>query len=58
MVKDLLGLGFNAEVREAAGKTGSPVYKVVIPLRRGAADESQNILIRLKEKGVEGFLLF
>jgi tetratricopeptide (TPR) repeat protein len=57
MVKDLHGLGFGAEIREAAGRTGA-VYKVLIPLRQGGQDESQNLLIRLKEKGIEGFLLF
>ncbi|MDR3200821.1 MAG: SPOR domain-containing protein [Spirochaetales bacterium] len=58
MTRDLRKLGFNAEIRETPGRTGAPVYKVVVPLPQGGADESQHTLIRLKEKGVEGFLLF
>jgi tetratricopeptide (TPR) repeat protein len=56
MVKDLAAFGFTAEIRETAGKTGNPVYKVVVPIPR--PEETQTLLIRLKEKSIEGFLLF
>jgi tetratricopeptide (TPR) repeat protein len=57
MVRDLARLGFAAEIREASGRTGSPIYKVVVPLA-GGPEEAQKLLIRLKEKSIEGFLLF
>jgi tetratricopeptide (TPR) repeat protein len=57
MIRDLARLGFTAEILEAAGKTGSLIYKVAIPLD-GGPEEAQKLLIRLKEKSVEGFLLF
>jgi tetratricopeptide (TPR) repeat protein len=60
MMRDLRSMGFAAEIREAAGRTGAPVYKVVIPINRSQSnsEETQRLLIRLKDKGIEGFLLF
>ncbi|MCL1818015.1 MAG: SPOR domain-containing protein [Spirochaetaceae bacterium] len=58
MVRDLRSRGFAAEIREAADRTGNPVYRVVVPIAGGGPDEAQKLLMRLKEKSIEGFLLF
>ncbi len=60
MVKDLKKLGFEAEIREAFRRDGKKIYKVVIPLsgEQKTPEGTQKALILLKEKGVEGFLLF
>ncbi|MDR1626155.1 MAG: tetratricopeptide repeat protein [Spirochaetia bacterium] len=56
MARDLVAHGFAAEVLTARGKTGESIYKVIIPIRPG--EDPQRLLILLKEKSIEGFLLF
>jgi hypothetical protein len=58
MVRDLVASGFAAEILVATGKTGNPLYNVIIPIEPDSGGDAQNLLIRLKEKSVEGFLLF
>jgi hypothetical protein len=60
MVRDLKKLGFPAEFREDPRPDGRKIYKVLVPLAPGqrSVEETQKVLIRLKEQGIEGFLLF
>lgn len=60
MVRDLRGLGFPAEIREDVNRDGGKIFKVIIPVngKQSSSEETQRLLILLKEKGVEGFLLF
>jgi tetratricopeptide (TPR) repeat protein len=60
MIKDLKNFGFNPIIREEDRGGGKKIYKVLVPLERHQrnTDGTQNVIIRLKEKGVEGFLLF
>ena len=60
MMKDLKKLGFDAAVREDLRPTGKKIYKVLIPLRpdQKTTEGVQKALLVLKEKGIEGFLLF
>jgi hypothetical protein len=60
MVKDLKTYGFNPVIREEDRAGGEKIYKVLVPLdpHQRTIEETQHVLIRLKEKGVEGFLLF
>lgn len=51
MKRDLEALGFTVEIVESA----EGFFRVVIPVAEGT---SQNTVIRLKEHGYEGFLLF
>lgn len=58
--KDLEALGFPAIVREAKASDGIHIFKVIIPLppNETNTEGSQRLMIRLKEKGIEGFLFF
>ncbi len=60
MARDLGKLGFPAELREEIRPDGKKMYKVVVPLAPGERTDAatQNVLVRLKEQGIEGFLLF
>jgi hypothetical protein len=54
-LQDLEDAGFHGEIVEAS-LDGTSYYRVVVP--DVAVSDSQNELVRLKEKGFEGFLLF
>jgi len=60
MVLDLKKAGFPAEIREETRPGGNRMHKVVVPLPPDARTDqgTQNLLIRLKERGIEGFLIF
>jgi cell division protein FtsN len=56
MVRDLKGAGFAAEIQEKK-LNGNVYYRVVI----GPAvlpSDAESLMLRLKEAGFEGFLLF
>ncbi len=55
MSRDLQNLGFSAIILDSE-REGRTYYKVMIP--DIPMENSQHILIRLKEKGYEGFLIF
>ena len=61
MVKDLKQLGFiDTAVREDIRPGGKKIFKVVVPLKpdQKSPEGVQKALLLLKEKGIEGFLLF
>ena len=62
MQQDLRELGFNAEIRTVTQSAGN-FYQVIVPIEeRGSSDDIgrrvRHMMIRLKEHGMEGFLLF
>ncbi|MEX2442252.1 MAG: SPOR domain-containing protein [Alkalispirochaeta sp.] len=58
MAQDIRRLGFTAEVRDVE-VNGETFFRVVVPLPDGATAESaQETVVRLKEEGIEGFLVF
>lgn len=58
MVRDMGNLGFEAEISPTETDTGT-FYRVIIPVGEGDThDKAQELVIRLKEEGVEGFLVF
>lgn len=58
MAQDIRNLDFNAEVREVQVNADT-FFRVIVPLPENATPESaQDTVVRLKEEGVEGFLIF
>lgn len=58
MVRDIGALGFSASIRPVETESGR-FYRVVIPVPEGTTVlEAQDRIVKLKEEGVEGFLLF
>jgi hypothetical protein len=58
MAEDIRSMGFPAEVRTTESN-GSTFYKVLVPLPPDSAPaDAQDTVVRLKERGVEGFLVF
>ncbi len=56
MALDIEDFGFRTEVREVR-IDGNLFYRVIVPLS-GEAVDPQNLVVALKERGVEGFLVF
>lgn len=57
MVRDIEALGFAATIRAVETNTGT-FYRVVIPIQDPDEAETQDVIVRLKEQGIEGFLVF
>ncbi len=58
MVEDIAALGFEAEVRDVQTNDGT-FYRVVVPLpAQSDVDDAQELVVTLKERGIEGFLIF
>jgi hypothetical protein len=58
MARDIRKLEFSAEVREVE-IDGGTFFRVIVPLPEDATTESaQETVVRLKEQGIEGFLVF
>ncbi|MCG8477547.1 MAG: SPOR domain-containing protein [Spirochaetales bacterium] len=58
MVEDIVALGFEAEVRDVQTDSGT-FYRVVVPLPpRSDVEDTQQLVVTLKERGIEGFLIF
>jgi hypothetical protein len=58
MARDIRALEFSAEVREVE-INNETFFRVIVPLPDDATAESaQETVVRLKEEGVEGFLVF
>ncbi|MCX7787589.1 MAG: SPOR domain-containing protein [Spirochaetes bacterium] len=58
LAKDLKAFGFTALVKQSQWKDGSILYRTIVPLRSDPPENPQTILVKLKEYGFEGFLLF
>jgi tetratricopeptide (TPR) repeat protein len=56
MALDIEDFGFTAEVREVV-IDGNTFYRVIVPIPEETEDP-QNLVVSLKERGVEGFLVF
>ena len=58
MAEDIRSLGFEATVVTAAVGEDT-YYRVLVPLAAGAQPaDAQRTIVELKERGVEGFLVF
>jgi hypothetical protein len=58
MADDIRSMGFSAEIRTTESD-GSTFYKVLVPLPTDSTPaDAQETVVRLKERGVEGFLVF
>jgi tetratricopeptide (TPR) repeat protein len=58
MVRDIGELGFTATVSPVETDSGS-FYRVIISVPEGStAVDAQELIVRLKEEGIEGFLIF
>ena len=58
MAEDIRALGFSADVREA--RVGdAEFFRVLVPFGDGVtAEDAQRTVVELKERGIEGFLVF
>ncbi len=56
MARDIEGYGFDVTVKEVT-ISGNTYYRVVVPLAADSTNQQETI-IALKERGVEGFLVF
>ncbi len=58
MARDIRELEFDAEVQEVE-INDEVFFRVIVPLPEGSTPESaQETVVRLKEEGIEGFLVF
>ncbi len=58
MVRDIEDLGFSAGIRPVQTESGT-FYRVVIPVDEDSSvADAQEMIVRMKEQGMEGFLLF
>lgn len=58
MVRDIGDIGFSAIVSPVETESGT-FYRVLIPVEEGAGvADAQSVIVRLKEEGFEGFLVF
>ncbi|MFW5644103.1 MAG: SPOR domain-containing protein [Alkalispirochaeta sp.] len=58
MVIDIKELGFSAVVREVTVDDGR-FYRVIVPTPEdGTVADAQELVVRLKDRGIEGFLVF
>jgi hypothetical protein len=58
MAQDIRSMGFAAEIRTTESD-GATFYKVLVPLPPNSTPgDAQETVVRLKERGVEGFLVF
>ncbi|GAB4370130.1 MAG: hypothetical protein Kow009_06680 [Spirochaetales bacterium] len=58
LARDVKKLGFPSIVQQSTRKDGSVLYRTIVPVRTESPENSQTLLIRLKEHGYEGFFLF
>jgi len=57
MARDIRALDFPAEVREVEVNNDT-FFRVIVPLEDATPESAQETVVRLKEEGVEGFLIF
>lgn len=56
MARDIRNYGFEAQVREVA-VDGKTFFRVIVPIPADSTDP-QELIVALKERGVEGFMIF
>lgn len=57
MARDIEAYGFPTEIREVA-IDGESYFRVIVPVSGDAPEDAQDLVVELKERGVEGFLVF
>ncbi|MDA3951533.1 MAG: SPOR domain-containing protein [Spirochaeta sp.] len=57
MARDIEAYGFSTEIREVA-IGGENYFRVIVPVSGDSPEDAQALVVELKERGVEGFLIF